>query len=176
MDASALPSQPPAENFLAGTGDAKADRLGVALSVICAIHCAVTPPLLLILPTFGKAWAHPATHWGMAIFIVPLALFMMSKGYKRHRRRWIIAVGALGISLVLLGAAAPYVTDAPPAAIATAPAEVSCTDPCCPSIVTKADGKQRLHIPAASILTTAGGLFLIVTHVGNLCRCRGCKK
>jgi hypothetical protein len=75
-----------------------ADRLGVLASVLCAIHCAVTPLLLLILPSFGRVWAHPTSHWGMALLVIPVA----------------------------------------------------------------------------AIVTTLGGIALIITHLGNLCACRSC--
>ena len=39
-----------------------ADRIGVATSVLCAIHCALAPALLIFLPTFGKIWAYSAFH------------------------------------------------------------------------------------------------------------------
>ena len=51
-------------------------------------------------------------------------------------------------------------------------AETSTTereDLCCPTLQASADGGWKLHIPLASILTTLGGLSLIVTHLGNLC-------
>ena len=50
-----------------------------------------------------------------------------------------------------------------------------CVDACCPSIQATADGGWKLHIPLASVLTTIGGLFLIATHIGNLCRCACCE-
>lgn len=51
-----------------------------------------------------------------------------------------------------------------------------CVDSCCPSLQTGADGgRRRLHVPLASIVTTLGGLALILTHVGNLCCCPGCR-
>ena len=49
-----------------------------------------------------------------------------------------------------------------------------CVDACCPSIQATAEGGWKLHIPLASILTTIGGLFLIATHIGNICRCSCC--
>ena len=64
------------------------DRVGVFASVLCAIHCALTPILLLMLPTFGRVWSHPASHWGMALFVVPVAAFTLTRGFRRHRRRW----------------------------------------------------------------------------------------
>ena len=165
-----------------------ADRVGVFASVLCAIHCAATPFLLLILPTFGKVWSHPASHWLMALIVVPIALVMISKGYQRHRRKWIIGIGIFGVLFVLVGAVTPYFEKANQAASPAATSgEVSsasaggcddtgCTDSCCPSLAIQDDGSRKLHIPLASILTTIGGLFLIVTHIGNLCQCSCCKK
>jgi hypothetical protein len=66
------------------------DRVGVYASVLCAIHCALTPILLLMLPAFGRAWSHPASYWGMALFVVPVAAFTLAQGFKRHRRDWCV--------------------------------------------------------------------------------------
>lgn len=85
----------------------KADRVGVAASVLCAIHCALAPILLLALPTFGKIWAHPASHILVAIFVVPLAAFSIWKGYQTHGRRWILVTASIGICAVLFGAMLP---------------------------------------------------------------------
>lgn len=184
---------------------ANADRIGVIASTLCAIHCAVTPFLLIALPSFGKIWSHPASHWGMALIVVPVAVGMMTAGYRRHRRKWIIATGALGIALVVAGAIVPYLEKTPAPASEESEVftwsvgeelpggeaetdepfvwvageelpEASCDDNCCPSFWTDGDGKLRLHIPTASIVTTLGGLALIVTHMGNLCCCSGCRR
>jgi len=199
------------------------DRLGVIASVLCAIHCAITPILLILLPTFGKAWSHPATHWGMAIIVIPIALFMMLKSYKKHAKKKVLYIGSMGILLIIVGAILPYVESSPEAvSAATAPviastessssanaeagitpvstcangccttcattvanetagatpatAASTCVDGCCPSFVINEQGEKSLHIPAASIVTTLGGLFLIALHVMNLCGCSSCKK
>lgn len=219
------PSAKPIAKEVPAKKKVDADRVGVCLSVLCAIHCAVTPFLLILAPTFGKIWSHPASHWGMALFVVPIAVLMLTSGYKRHRRQWIIATGSLGIVLVIIGSILPYIEPSPqPSPIAAIPEEegefvyqvgatsesdfvyvvgeesesteveeeifvyvkgevmpeitcaTGCTDNCCPSLVTDADGNVRLNIPPASIVTTLGGLFLIITHVGNLCCCPCCKR
>lgn len=51
--------------------------MGVFASILCAIRCAVTPLLLVFLPTLGKIWSHPASHWGVDLFVLPLAVVMM---------------------------------------------------------------------------------------------------
>lgn len=85
----------------------KADRVGVAASILCAIHCGVAPFLLLFLPSLGKIWAHPASHILVAIFVVPLAIFSIRKGYQTHRKRWILTAASIGIFFVLVGSALP---------------------------------------------------------------------
>lgn len=181
------------------------DRVGVAASILCALHCAATPFLFLFAPAFGKVWAHPASHWLVALFVVPLAALMLRSGFRRHHRRWIVACGVIGISLVVAGAAIPYTglgtahtaSHADPETTDHSPADTSaaeedfvyvvgeedeseaeseaCADSCCPSLGTDADGNLTLHLPLASIVTTLGGLALIVTHLGNLCCCRVCE-
>jgi len=148
-----------------------ADRVGVVASALCAIHCAITPIVIILLPAFGRIWAHPISHWAMAGFVVPIAAVMMSRGYMKHHKRWVIVAGFLGIVLVLAGAAAPSLEQlvAPPATPGTA-------DSCCPSVGLTSSGGWGLQFPLSSILTTLGGVFLIATHVGNLCHCSACRK
>lgn len=180
------------------------DRLGIIASVLCAIHCAVTPVLLIIAPTFGHWWSHPASHWLIAILVVPLAGVIIFRGFRIHGKRWIVASGISGIALVLVGAAMPYMVNAKAAetpqlishslnetantAIVFASAAhktdaneakkglQSCGDKCCPTIVTDEQNHTSLTIPPASIVTTLGGLALILTHVGNVCICGVCRR
>jgi MerC mercury resistance protein len=160
-----------------------ADRLGVIASVLCAIHCAVAPLLLFILPSFGRVWAHPASHWGMVLLVVPVAGIMMMHGFRRHRRRWVIGCGSLGILLVLAGAALPYLESGKssnslislPLPWLAASQAASCVDSCCPS-TTSIESKAMLHVPPASLVTTLGGVALILTHLGNLRACRACRE
>lgn len=113
MSSSTLITESQVPGLEQGTPLVRADRIGVVASVLCAIHCAVTPLLLLLLPSFGRVWAHPASHWGMALFVVPLAVVMLSMGYRRHRRTWVLATGGTGILLVIVGAILPYLTEPP---------------------------------------------------------------
>lgn len=169
------------------------DRIGILASVLCAIHCAIAPVLLIFAPTFGRWWAHPASHWLIALFVVPLAIVMIARGFRKHRRRWVATSGSIGIALVVAGAVVPYVGQAktiegkasqseaaPTNAAEEWPpgeekSETGCEDGCCPSLVTDEQNQSRLHIPPASIVTTLGGLALILAHVGNVCLCSTCR-
>lgn len=70
------------------------DRIGVAASILCAIHCAVAPVLLLSLPAFGRIWAHPASHALVAVLVIPLAIFAIRKGFRRHRNRLVASAAS----------------------------------------------------------------------------------
>ena len=64
------------------------DALGIATSLVCAIHCAVLPLLLTSLPFFGINIIHnnffEAGMIALAFVIGSLALF---HGYRRHHHR-----------------------------------------------------------------------------------------
>jgi len=117
------------------------DRVGVAASILCAIHCGVAPILLLFLPAFGRIWAHPASHALVALLIVPLAVFSILRGYRRHRRRAVVLLAAAGVFSVLIGAALPAFGGEPPSEVIPAPTashadeaapeETVCEEVCC---------------------------------------------
>ncbi|MGJ8674182.1 MerC domain-containing protein [Rubritalea sp.] len=181
---------------------ADADRVGVAASILCAIHCGLAPVLLIMMPTFGRIWAHPASHAIVALFIVPLAAFSIYKGYRTHRKRWVMSVASIGVLFVVGGAMLPAFSAGGPhgeASMISAPdvnlgvsacsdvdcescateimladeeESTECIDECCPSIQMSEDGAMSLNIPTAAVITTLGGFFLIAAHIGNLCSCR----
>ncbi len=159
-----------------------ADRFGVIASVLCAIHCALAPIFLIFMPAFGKIWAHPASHWLVALIVVPVAAVMMYRGYERHGKKWVAALGGFGIFFIIVGAVLPYVEGegflkglSVPTPFAAEEVHQHVEDDCCPSAVAVND-KAVLMIPPASIVTTLGGLALIIAHMANLCACRGCRK
>ncbi len=106
------------------------DRIGILASILCAIHCALTPIFLILLPTFGKAWAHPSTHWGMALIVIPIAIFMMRKGFKKHGRKWVIVAGVAGISFIIVGAILPYVEAGQPSPNVTSAVTPAAAEKC----------------------------------------------
>ena len=75
------------------------DRLGAAGSLLCAIHCALLPLAIAMLPALGIAkWLGDGFEFGFVVFASCVGVFSMVWGYRRHG-----AVRALG--LVLTGLA-----------------------------------------------------------------------
>lgn len=84
------------------------DKLGIFLSSLCAIHCLVTPLLVLALPVMGEFFEQEWVHLAMALFVVPVGLFAFWSGYKHHRQQKVFALGVLGLSMVGGASVAPH--------------------------------------------------------------------
>ena len=76
------------------------DRLGATGSLVCAVHCALLPLVIALLPSLGIAvWLGEDFEQGFVVFASLLGLFTLVWGYRRHR-----AVRALGLLLPGLAA------------------------------------------------------------------------
>jgi hypothetical protein len=149
------------------------DRTGVCASVGCALHCMVAPVLLIAAPTLGGLWVHPLAHIAIAALVVPIAAFALRSGYRKHGSRWIVSLGAIGVALVLLGAAWPFWFAGD--VVSGGVAGHGCHD-CCPTLIAdEVTGESTLRFPPASIITLIGGIGLVTAHIGNLRCCAGCR-
>lgn len=86
----------------------RADRIGFATSFLCALHCALLPVLLAVLPAFGlKVGGWIDIDQGFVVFATLLGATTLTLGWRRHRgfRAWALLVP--GLALVWLGAFSP---------------------------------------------------------------------
>ena len=61
------------------------DGLGIATSVLCAIHCGLLPLLLPVLPLFGINIIHNATfEWAMIAIAFLVGIYSLYHGFKKH--------------------------------------------------------------------------------------------
>ena len=52
------------------------DRLGVGMALICAVHCLLTPVLIVLLPIIASSfWVDSEFHLWMLLMVVPLTTF-----------------------------------------------------------------------------------------------------
>lgn len=81
------------------------DRIGMAISGLCAVHCLVLP---LALPFLGTLAAFIHSEWTHAIFamlIVPTVIYTSWRGYKHHGKQevvWLLSIGALAVLVALV--------------------------------------------------------------------------
>lgn len=141
LQASAPPS------FLESLRTATWDRLGMALSVICAVHCLVTPLVLLSVPMLTRYYlVHPFVHWILAILIVPVGVISFLHGYRHHKRVIVLVMGLPGLII-----------------ISTVP------------VLTHQMFPTLVPPYFETVMMTIGSLLLIAAHWINLRACRHCK-
>lgn len=76
------------------------DRFGATGSLVCAIHCALMPLVLAMLPSLGiSVWLGDGWEQFFVLFVTLLGIFSLAWGYRRHR-----VFRALGLMLVGLAA------------------------------------------------------------------------
>lgn len=79
------------------------DRLGIAISSACVVHCIMVAFIPLVLPALSLYshldWAHAAV--GMAVLCTTPLAFL--PGYRRHGLTWIISIALTGVFLIGIG-------------------------------------------------------------------------
>jgi hypothetical protein len=78
------------------------DQTSIGLSLVCAIHCLFVPVLLVALPSLASLPLESEMfHVWMVVAVLPISIFALTLGCKKHKRYKIIFLGVLGlISLI----------------------------------------------------------------------------
>lgn len=82
------------------------DRIGATASMLCAVHCALLPFVLALLPLIGLEFL--AGHTFERIFVAcaaALACASLLAAYRRHRRPHALFLMVPGIALLVVGIA-----------------------------------------------------------------------
>jgi hypothetical protein len=75
--------------------------LGVALSLVCLVHCAAAPILLMAAPMLGDLFTSDVNvHRILALCAGPLAAVTLVPSLHRRDARWFAIVGLIGAGLV----------------------------------------------------------------------------
>jgi len=83
-----------------------ADRFGATASFLCAIHCALLPLVIAVLPAIGLGFlADHRYERGFIVFATLLALTSLAFGVRRHQRFGAFWFLVPGVVLLLTGAA-----------------------------------------------------------------------
>lgn len=81
-----------------------ADRIGAIASFLCAIHCALLPFVLALLPVIGLEFlADHRFERGFVLFACALASVALIRGFRRHQQPLPLLLAAPGLALLLLG-------------------------------------------------------------------------
>jgi hypothetical protein len=75
------------------------DRIAIALSTVCIVHCLAMPVVLAVLPVLALTFGGDAHfHALMLWFIVPTSVLGLGFGYRVHQRARILVLGAVAIA------------------------------------------------------------------------------
>lgn len=85
------------------------DKVGMALSFLCLIHCLIGPFLLIAIPGLKVSLDHEVFHWIMLGLVIPVACFSFIRSYKSHNIKFPLKLGSVGILFLLVGVIVPEI-------------------------------------------------------------------
>ena len=87
------------------------DRVGAVGSLLCALHCALLPLVIAVLPALGLgSFALIDIDQAFTVFATLLGVTTLGYGFRRHRafRAWIVLIP--GLALIWIGSFSPLHT------------------------------------------------------------------
>jgi hypothetical protein len=159
------------------------DILGVALSLLCVVHCMAMPLVIAYLPLVGlEGLAREGFHRWVAVAAMAIGGMSFVPGYLRHRRTAAPLLGGAGLLLLCSSALSGHdqccgvaAADQPAAGQSAQCGEVRCI--AAPPI--SGESETRPSVARASLpgleraWTPLGGLLLMIAHTLN-CRWTRC--
>lgn len=78
------------------------DRLAVALSGLCLVHCLLLPFAIAVMPLLA-GFGSEHFHAPMLLIVVPVSVIALMLGFRRHGELGVIGAGAAGLLLLIAG-------------------------------------------------------------------------
>jgi len=79
------------------------DKFAMGLSMLCVIHCLLLPFLLVLLPSLGSLQlADEAFHQWMLAAVIPISIYALTMGCKKHKHYRLLFWGISGIVIMVL--------------------------------------------------------------------------
>ena len=86
-----------------------ADRIAIGLSAACALHCAVVPLMLAVLPILASTpLGDEGFHRAMLWIILPSSGIALTLGCRRHKDLAVLICGAAGLVILTFAAVAGH--------------------------------------------------------------------
>ena len=81
------------------------DRVAITLSGVCAIHCIVTPLVVVLFPVVSACLSSDQSfHAILLTFVVPSSVVALTLGCRRHRDVAVLALGIVGLGVLVVAA------------------------------------------------------------------------
>lgn len=81
------------------------DKIAVGLSLTCAIHCFLAPILVVMIPSLKlfPIGDDANFHFWMLFAVLPISLFTLFTGCKKHNKIICLVIGSLGLIVLVFG-------------------------------------------------------------------------
>ena len=141
------------------------DHLAIGMAAVCAIHCLLTPILIMALPIIATSFfVHQDFHLWMIFLVLPTTIFAVFMGCRNHKDRVVLALSAIGLSVLLFALIQERVCYASEGDVAVSSA--GC-ETCARDL-----SAEPIPMQAGVWLNAIGGVFLASAHVRNFRLCR----
>ena len=141
------------------------DHLAIGMAAVCAIHCLLTPILTIALPIIATSFfVHQDFHLWMIFLVLPTTVFAVFMGCRSHKDRAVLALSAIGLSVLLFALIQERVHYA-----SEGDAAVSSVD--C-GTCTRDLSTEPIPMQAGVWLNAIGGILLTSAHIRNFRLCR----
>lgn len=87
----------------ANASAATLDRVAIALSALCLVHCLALPLVLVALPLLAQ-FADSHWHTPMLLIAVPVSMSAIVIGYRRHGNLPLLGAGVAALTLLIFAA------------------------------------------------------------------------
>lgn len=82
------------------------DKAAIGLSLLCVGHCFAVPLVLVLFPSVAAMQLDTeAFHLWMIVAVIPISLYALSIGCKKHRRFQLLAFGGVGLTFLVMAVA-----------------------------------------------------------------------
>ena len=79
-----------------------ADKFSITLSVVCAFHCLILPIIISLAPTLAALNLDDERfHFWMVVAVLPISVYGLTFGCKKHKRYQLLILGFVGLSLLI---------------------------------------------------------------------------
>jgi hypothetical protein len=142
------------------------DKFGATASFLCAIHCAIMPMVIALVPLMALSiLASEAVEWVLFGLSAMMATGSVCWGYKKHKSRKTLAVLACGLALLSAGRILHHHHNNLDSKTVYAKASSSHQEH---------DEHQEFDLYSAFLVV--GGIMVTASHMINYRLCKTCKK
>ena len=81
------------------------DKTAIGLSLLCTLHCLALPLAIVLLPSMAALPLNDeAFHLWMVLAVIPISLYALTLGCKKHKRYRLLWLGSIGVSILAAAA------------------------------------------------------------------------